>query len=72
LFAETVHFKKPTLIAVGNKLLKQVLHVVKFEVLLKRFFSSKLFDGNPLGVADSLRNTYFKTNAEIPDMDWLK
>lgn len=35
------------------------------------FFSSKSFDKNPNGWNDSLRNTYYRTPALIPPMNWL-
>ena len=35
------------------------------------YFSSKSFDRNPNGWNDSLRNNYYKTQALIPEMDWL-
>jgi len=36
------------------------------------FFSSKTFESNPNGWADSLRLNYFKDPAETPKMSWLK
>jgi uncharacterized lipoprotein YddW (UPF0748 family) len=35
------------------------------------YFSSKSFDNNPNGWVDSLRNTYYNTQAIVPPMDWL-
>jgi len=35
------------------------------------YFSSKSFDRNPNGWNDSLRNNYYKTQALIPEMEWL-
>ena len=36
------------------------------------FFSSKTFDKNPNGWADSLRLNYFKEPAKMPAMNWIK
>ncbi|MEO7308444.1 MAG: family 10 glycosylhydrolase [Ferruginibacter sp.] len=36
------------------------------------FFSSKTFDKNPNGWADTLRLNYFKEPAKMPEMRWLK
>jgi uncharacterized lipoprotein YddW (UPF0748 family) len=36
------------------------------------FFSSKTFDKNPNGWADSLRLNYFKEPAKMPEMNWIK
>ena len=36
------------------------------------FFSSKSFNSNPNGWNDSLQQNYFKTQALIPPMSWLK
>ena len=35
------------------------------------YFSSKIFDRNPNGWNDSLRNNYYREPAQIPPMDWL-
>ncbi|MEO6220935.1 MAG: family 10 glycosylhydrolase [Ginsengibacter sp.] len=35
------------------------------------YFSSKSFDRNPNGWNDSLQSNYYKTPAQIPEMDWL-
>ncbi len=35
------------------------------------YFSSESFDRNPNGWNDSLQNNYYKTPAQIPEMDWL-
>lgn len=36
------------------------------------YYSSKIFDRNPNGWNDSLRNNYYKTPAEIPVMEWME
>ncbi len=36
------------------------------------FFSSKTFDKNPNGWADTLRLNYFKEPAKTPEMSWIK
>lgn len=36
------------------------------------FFSSKTFESNPNGWADTLRLKYFKEPAAVPEMEWLK
>jgi uncharacterized lipoprotein YddW (UPF0748 family) len=35
------------------------------------FYSSNIFNKNPNGWNDSLRNNYYKTSAQIPPMPWL-
>ena len=37
----------------------------------KYLFQQHLFDRNPNGWNDSLRNNYYKIPAMIPEMDWL-